>query len=292
MNKKSKINYVPYLMLAPWFIGFLAFKVYPIVVSFFYSLQEYPILGEPEFIGLQNYIEILTKDTKFMQSFVATMKYVLIGTPVVVIVAFFVAFILNFKLKGVNFFRTMYYIPSILGGNVAVSILWTMLFNVNGPVNLVLGAFGIEAINWIKDPTFAVFTLIILKAWQFGSTMLIFLSALQGVSQSLYEAASLDGASKVRQLFSITVPIITPVILFNAVNVLVKAFQEFNSAYLITKGGPNNATYFLNLYIYEEAFKNGNYGYASALTWILLLIIGVLTAIVFKTSNNWVYYND
>jgi len=211
---------------------------------------------------------------------------------VVVIVAFFVAFILNFKLKGVNFFRTMYYIPSILGGNVAVSILWTMLFNVNGPVNLVLGAFGIEAINWIKDPTFAVFTLIILKAWQFGSTMLIFLSALQGVSQSLYEAASLDGASKVRQLFSITVPIITPVILFNAVNVLVKAFQEFNSAYLITKGGPNNATYFLNLYIYEEAFKNGNYGYASALTWILLLIIGVLTAIVFKTSNNWVYYND
>lgn len=289
---KKKTSYAPYIMLAPWFIGFLVFKLYPIVVSFFYSLQEYPILGDPEFVGLDNYIQILTKDEKFIQSLVATLKYVLIGTPVVVIVAFFMAFILNFKLKGVNFFRTMYYIPSILGGNVAVSILWTMLFNVNGPINIVLGVFGIEAVNWTKDPTFAIFTLIILKAWQFGSTMLIFLSALQGVSQSLYEAASLDGASKIRQLFSITVPIITPVILFNAINVLVKAFQEFNSAYLITKGGPNNSTYFLNLYIYDQAFKNGNYGYASALTWILLLIIGVLTLIIFKSSDHWVYYND
>ncbi|MFV0361704.1 MAG: carbohydrate ABC transporter permease [Suipraeoptans sp.] len=291
---KKKINYVPYLMLLPWIVGFIVFKVYPIVVSFFYSLQEYPILGDPEFIGLQNYIEIFTKDEIFRTSLVATLKYVLIGTPVVVIVAFFVAFILNFKLKGVNFFRTAYYIPSILGGNVAVSILWTMLFDVNGPVNSVLSIFtsGDVAINWTKDPNFAIFTLIILKAWQFGSTMLIFLSALQGVSQALYEAASLDGASKVRQLFSITVPIITPVILFNAINVLVKAFQEFNSAYLITKGGPNKTTYFLNLYIYEEAFLKGNYGYASALTWVLLAIIGIFTIIIFKTSDNYVYYND
>lgn len=291
---KKKINYVPYLMLLPWMIGFVIFKVYPIVVSFFYSLQEYPILGDPEFIGLENYIEIFTKDEIFRTSLVATLKYVLIGTPVVVIVAFFVAFILNFKLKGVNFFRTAYYIPSILGGNVAVSILWTMLFDVNGPINTVLSVFtnGDVAINWTKDANFAIFTLIILKAWQFGSTMLIFLSALQGVSKSLYEAASLDGASKIRQLFSITVPIITPVILFNAINVLVKAFQEFNSAYLITKGGPNKTTYFLNLYIYEEAFQKGNYGYASALTWVLLAIIGIFTIIIFKTSDNYVYYND
>lgn len=294
IKRKRKIKYGPYLMLAPWLIGFIVFKVYPIVVSFIYSLQEYPILGEPEFVGLQNYIEIFTKDETFRAALVATLKYVLIGTPCVIVVAFFVAFILNFKLKGVNFFRTAYYIPSILGGNVAVSILWTMLFDVNGPVNMVLGFFtqGDVAINWVKDPQFAVFTLIILKTWQFGSTMLIFLSALQGVSKSLYEAAALDGASKVRQLFAITVPIITPVILFNAVNVLVKAFQEFNSAYLITKGGPNNTTYFLNLYIYDQAFQNGNYGYASALTWILLAIIGVFTIIIFKTSNNWVYYND
>ncbi len=282
-------------MLLPWIIGFVVFKVYPIVVSFYYSLLEYPILGDPTFIGLQNYIEIFTKDDTFTASFFATIKYVLIGTPAVVLVSFAVAAILNFKLKGVNFFRTAYYIPSILGGNVAVSILWSMLFDVNGPVNTILSVFtfgGEVAINWTKDPKFAVFTLIILKTWQFGSTMLIFLSALQGVSKTVYEAAEMDGASKLRQLFSITVPIITPVILFNAVNVLVKAFQEFNSAYLITKGGPNKSTYFLNLYIYDQAFQNGNYGYASALTWILLVIIGIFTVIIFKSSNKWVFYND
>lgn len=292
---KKKKNYLVFFMLLPWLIGFIVFKIYPIVVSFIYSLQDYPILGDKEFVGLKNYIKILTNDDTFIKSFFATMKYVLIGTPAVIVVAFIVAAILNFKLKGVNFFRTAYYIPSILGGNVAVSILWTMLFDVNGPVNIVLSAFNLSgdvAIQWTKDPTFAILTLIILKTWQFGSTMLIFLSALQGVSKSVYEAAEIDGASKIRQLRSITIPIITPVILFNAVNVLVKAFQEFNSAYLITKGGPNKSTYFLNLYIYDQAFQNGNYGYASALTWILLIIIGILTAILFKSSNKWVYYND
>lgn len=294
MKSKQK-NYLIYVMLLPWAIGFLVFKVYPIIASFVYSLQEYPILGDPEFVGIQNYVDIFTKDETFRASLAATLKYVLLGTPAVIFVSFIVAVILNFKLKGVNFFRTAYYIPSILGGNVAVSILWTMLFDVNGPVNTVLSIFkfgGDVAINWTKDPTFAILTLIILKTWQFGSTMLIFLSALQGVPQSVYEAASIDGASRLRQMFSITIPIITPIILFNAVNVLVKAFQEFNSAYLITKGGPNKSTYFLNLYIYDQAFQSGNYGYASALTWILLAIIGVFTIIIFKSSDNWVYYND
>jgi len=289
---KKHVSITPYLLLTPWLIGFLVFKIYPIGLSFWYSLNELPMLGDPEFIGLGNYVEIFTKDKLFRSALVATLKYVFFGTPVVLTSAFLIAFVLNFKLKGVNFFRTAYYIPSILGGNVAVSILWTMLFNVNGPINIILGTFGIEAINWLKDERFAIFTLIILKAWQFGSTMLIFLAALQNVSQSLYEAAALDGASKPRMLFSITLPIITPIVLFNAVNVLVKAFQEFNSAYLITKGGPNFSTYFLNVYIYYEAFQKGNYGYASALTWILLLIIGILTAIVFSSSNYWVYYND
>ena len=295
LKKMKRTNWVVYCMLMPWIIGFLVFKVYPIIISFYYSLLEYPILGDPEFVGLQNYLEIFTKDDTFTASFFATIKYVLIGTPAVIIVSFAVAAILNFKLKGVNFFRTAYYIPSILGGNVAVSILWTMLFDVNGPVNMVLSVFTLGndvAINWTKDPKFAIFTLIILKNWQFGSTMLIFLSALQGVSKTVYEAAEMDGASKIRQLFNITVPIITPVILFNAVNVLVKAFQEFNSAYLITKGGPNKTTYFLNLYIYDQAFQNGNYGYASALTWILLVIIGIFTVIIFKSSDRWVFYND
>jgi len=290
--ERKRISYVPYLLLLPWAIGFLVFRLYPIIVSFVYSLMEFPILGDPEFIGLQNYADIFTRDTVFKQSIAATLKYVLIGTPCVLIVAFFVAFVLNFKLKGVNFFRTAYYIPSILGGNVAVAILWTMLFNNNGPVNTILSMVGIGPIYWLKDARFAVITLIVLKTWQFGSTMLIFLAALQNIPVSYYEAGSIDGASKARMLFSITLPIITPVLLFNAVNVLVKAFQEFNSAYLITRGGPSNATYFLNVYIYYSAFEKGNYGYASALTWILLLIIAVLTAFIFSSSRYWVYYND
>ncbi len=288
----GKKSYLPYLLIAPWAIGFLIFKAYPIAVSLWYSLMEYPILGDPEFIGFENYVKIFTDDPTFRASMVGTLKYVLIGTPCVLIISFIVAYVLNFKLKGVNLFRTAYYIPSILGGNVAVSILWSMLFNVNGPVNMVLRIFGIAPVYWTTHPTFAVITLIVLKTWQFGSTMLIFLAALQNISPSLYEAASLDGAKKLRQLFSITIPIITPMLLFNTVNVFVKAFQEFNSAYLITKGGPNHATYFLNLYIYDQAFQKGNYGYASALTWILLIIIGALTAVVFSSSKYWVYYND
>lgn len=198
LKKMKRTNWVIYCMLMPWIIGFLVFKVYPIIISFYYSLLEYPILGDPEFVGLQNYLEIFTKDDTFTASFFATIKYVLIGTPAVIIVSFAVAANLNFKLKGVNFFRTAYYIPSILGGNVAVSILWTMLFDVNGLVNMVLSVFTLGndvAINWTKDPKFAIFTLIILKTWQFGSTMLIFLSALQGVSKTVYEAAEMDGAS-------------------------------------------------------------------------------------------------
>lgn len=288
----GKKNYLPYLLIAPWAIGFIVFKMYPIITSFWYSLMEYPILGDPEFVGLSNYINIFTKDQIFRASVVGTLKYVLIGTPAILLASFFVAYLLNAKLKGVNLFRTAYYIPSILGGNVAVAILWTMLFSVNGPVNMVLGAFGMDPIHWIADEKFAVITLILLKTWQFGSTMLIFLAALQNVSVSLYEAASIEGASKIRQLFSVTLPIITPMVLFNAVNVLVKSFQEFNSPYLITQGGPNHATYFLNLYIYDQAFQSGNYGYASALTWILLLVIGALTAVVFMSSKYWVHYND
>lgn len=290
--RKSKINFTPYILLTPWFIGILVFRLYPILTSFRYSLMDYQMLGTPRFIGLENYRNILFNDAVFIRSFVATARYVLIGTPIILITAFFIAFVLNFKLKGVNLFRTAYYIPSILGGNVAVSILWTMLFNVNGPVNMVLGFFGVEPIFWTTNETFAVYTLILLSAWQFGSTMLIFLAALQNVSPSLYEAAAIDGAKKLRVLFSITVPIITPVLLFNTVNVLVRGFQEFNSAFLITRGGPNQSTYLLNLYIYETAFVRGNYGYASALTWILLLCISVLTGILFASSKYWIHYND
>jgi oligogalacturonide transport system permease protein len=255
-------------------------------------------------VGLDNYVRLLGRSPNpagdgtvwtfphLWDSLEATLRYVLLGTPLVLVMAFFIAFVLNFKLKGVNFFRTAYYIPSILGGNVAVAIVWSQVFGGNGPVNAVLGIFGFDPVVWTRDPFFAPFTLIFLSAWQFGSVMLIFLAALQNVSPTLYEAASIDGAKKWRQLFSITLPLITPVLLFNTVNVLLRHFQEFNSAYIITLRGPNRATDFLVILIYEYAFRRNQFGLALAMSMLLLAVIGVLTLIVFISSKFWVHYND
>ena len=290
--KGRKINWTPYLLLLPWFIGIGLFRLYPIIMSFWYSLHHFqPILGTMEFIGFDNYRR-LVEFQHFRDSVGATLRYVLWGTPAVLVVAFFVAFILNFKLKGVNLFRTAYYIPSILGGNVAVAIVWRELFSGNGPINAVLRAVGLEPIAWITTAPYALFTLVFLSAWQFGSVMLIFLAALQNVSPTLYEAASIDGAKKWRQLFSITLPIITPVLLFNAVNVLLRHFQEFNAGLLITNRGPNRATDFLNILIYDFAFLRLQFGFASAMTWVLLAAIGLITMILFFSSKYWVHYSD
>lgn len=302
IKKKRRIVLAPFIMLTPWFIGMLVFRLYPIVMSFWYSLRDFhPILGDRGFVGLDNYRMLLFNFPTFWPSVHATLRYVFFGTPMVLAVALIVAFILNFNLKGVNLFRTMYYVPSILGGNVAVSLVWIQLFGSNGPINTILAALGgttfgymlgIEPVSWLRSETFAPFTLIFLSAWQFGSVMLIFLAALQNVSRSLYEAASIDGAGKIRQFISITLPIITPVILFNTVNVLLRHFQEFNAPYLITDRGPNQATDFLNLLIYEHAFVRFNFGIASAMTWLFLAAIGVLTLILFFSSKYWVHYND
>jgi len=302
LKKRRKIALAPFIMLIPWFIGMAMFRIYPIVMSFWYSLRDFhPIMGDRGFVGLDNYRMLLFNFPPFWRSVNATLTYVFFGTPMVLASALIVAFILNFKLKGVNLFRTMYYVPSILGGNVAVSLVWIQLFGSNGPINTILAAIGsttigamlgIEPVSWLRSETFAPFTLIFLSAWQFGSVMLIFLAALQNVSRSLYEAASIDGAGKIRQFISITLPIITPVILFNTVNVLLRHFQEFNSAYLITNRGPNQATDFLNILIYEYAFRRFDFGVASAMTWLFLVAIGVLTLILFFSSKYWVHYND
>jgi oligogalacturonide transport system permease protein len=306
-KKFNKAKLTPYLLLLPWFLGIGLFRLYPIIISIWYSLHDVSLVGgqgegiTTTWVVLQNFRTLLFTPTgepkpisaHFWDSVAATLRYVLLGTPAVLVSAFFVAFILNFKLKGVNLFRTMYYIPSILGGNVAVAIIWRNLFASHGPVNAVLGVFGVEPFSWLTSATFAPFTLVILSAWQFGSVMLIFLAALQNVSPSLYEAASIDGARKWRQLFSITLPIITPVLLFNTINVLIRHFQEFNAAMLITDRGPSRATDFLNVLIYDFAFtRPGQFGLASAMTLLLLAAIGILTMILFFSSKYWVHYSD
>ena len=291
VKKKFKFNSA-YLYILPWFIGFLVFKLNPFFNALLLSFQQNNLIREPKWVKLQNYQQLLFEDELFKTSLIVTFKYVFLTVPLVLVFALFIAYILNFKIKGVNFFRTAYYIPSILGGSVAVSIVWKFIFGNDGVINAMLEMVGLEPVMWLTDTRYALIVLSLLKAWQFGSVMVIFLSALQNVPQSLYEAASIDGAGKWRSFFTITVPMITPVILFNAVQLLVKSFQEFNSAYLISDGGPLNSTYLLNLFIYKIAFSSFKMGYASAASWIMFIIIMALTAVVFRSSNYWVHYND
>lgn len=288
---KKKIPMV-YLFLIPWFIGIIALKLLPFLISFVLSFTSYNLIDSPNFIGFDNYINMFTNDPIFIKSLIVSFKYAFMTVPLVLVVSLMVATILNFNIKGVNFFRSVYYIPSILGGNVAVAILWQSLFATDGIINMVIGIFGVDPISWLVNPNTALFTISLLKAWQFGSTMVIFLGALQNVPKSLYEAAEIDGAGKIKQFFNVTVPIITPVILFNFIMGLVHAFQEFNGPYLITDGGPMHSTYLMNMYIYESAFVKYNMGYASALSWVLFIIIMAFTLVVFRSSKYWVHYSD
>ena len=212
--------------------------------------------------------------------------------PLKLVFALFIAYILNFKIKGVNFFRTAYYIPSILGGSVAIAVLWKAVFRDDGLLNGLLGIFGIEGPSWLSDPNCALFVICLLRVWQFGSAMIIFLAALKGVSADLYEAAAIDGAGKWRQFFSITVPIITPVIFYNLVTQLCQAFQEFNGPYIITQGGPRNSTTLISLLIYNSAFKQYDMGMASAMAWVMFVILMIFTVIAFLSQKYWVFYSD
>lgn len=292
MNKKRS-DYRGLLYITPWLIGFLVFTLYPFVASFVLSFTKYDILNPPKFVGLRNYVKMFTKDQDFKNSLLVTFKYVVMTVPLKLIFALLIAFILNFNLKGINFFRTAYYIPSILGGNVAIAVLWRFLFSASGGlVNQVIGLFGAGPVNWFGTPGPALFTLTILRIWQFGSAMVIFLAALQDIPQDLYDAAAVDGANKFTVFRKITVPLLTPVIFFNFVMQLIQAFQEFNAPYLVTGGGPLKATYLLPVYIYDQSFQYYNMGYGSALSWVLFVIIMIFTILIFRSSDYWVFYSD
>jgi len=282
------------IYIAPWILGFLLLTAWPILTSFYYSLTDYSLarVGQtPAFLGIQNYVHLF-KDQRFLDSMRATLVYTVFTIPFQLAFALFVAFILNFKLKAINFYRTAYYIPSILGGNIAVGVLWRSMFQPEGLVNIFLGIFDFDPINWLSTPVGAMIVLILLKVWQFGSSMLIFLAALKEIPQELYESSSLDGASKWRQFVSITIPLITPTIFFNLVMQLNNAFQEFNGPFIVTGRGPLNATYLSSMFIYDKAFKEFDMGYASAASWVLFALIVSSTLILFASQKKWVYYSD
>lgn len=289
--KKFVSENIGFLFIVPWVAGFLLFKVYPFGASLYYSFTNYDLFNGVTRTGLMNYEKIFT-DSDILRAFRVTFKYAILDVPLKLMFALFIAYILNFKLKGVNFFRTAYYIPSILGGSIAIAILWRAVFNTDGLINTLVTFFGGPKINWMASANGAMLAIVLLRVWQFGSAMVIFLAALKGVSQDLYEAASIDGANRWTQFFKITVPIITPVIFYNLITQLCQAFQEFNGPYLVTKGGPNGATTLISLLIYNNAFLRHKMGMASAQAWVLFVIVLVLTAVAFVSQKKWVYYSD
>lgn len=287
----SRKKYAGLLLLLPWWIGFIGFKLYPFISSLVYSFHDYNLFKAPKFIGLENYISILT-DASVMKVFATTFKYAFLTVPLELGFALFIAYILNFKIRGVNFFRTIYYIPSILGGSVSIAVLWRFLFKTDGLINMILGKFGVAPFNWLGSTSGAFWVIVLLKVWQFGSPMVIFLAALKSVPEDLYEAASLDGATKLRQFVKITLPLISPMVFYNFVTQLCNKFQEFNGPYIITQGGPLRSTTLVSLLVYNNAFKSYDMGYASALAWLLFIIIMTFTAIAFISQKYWVYYSD
>ncbi len=289
-------KYLPYLLLIPWLIGFLVFKLYPFINSFYLSLFEKLSPRESEFIGFDNYRKLFMRSDFFGGQFINSMKvtfnYVFFTVPLILIVSLLVAYVLSKKIKGIGFFRTAFYVPTVLGANVAVVLLWRELFESYGLINQGLALLGMKQINWFGSSAGAMTSIIALRVWQFGSTMLIFLAALKNISPSLYEAAEIDGASKIRQFRVITIPMLTPVILFNGVMRLVETFQTFTSAKLITNGGPLDSTRVINLLIYQVAFENRNFNLGSAMSWILFVVIMLFTILIFRSSKYWVYYQD
>lgn len=281
---------VGFMFVLPFVLGILFFKLFPFVASFALSLTQYDLIDPPQWVGLENYRDLATNDPLFNQSLGVTLSFVFLAVPLRVGFALLVAHVLNHKMRGINFFRAAFYIPSILGGSIAVAVLWRFIFAKHGLVNILLIQLGLEPVAWLADEHYSMLTIVLLFTWQFGSSMVIFLAALQNVPVSLYEAAECDGASKLQQFWRITVPLITPVIFFNMIMQMVHGFQEFNGPYMITEGGPLNSTYVLTLYIYDQSFKYFNLGYGAALSWVLFALVGALALISFWSSRYWVFY--
>jgi multiple sugar transport system permease protein len=283
-----------YLFLLPWLIGFFALTLGPVVASLYLSFTDFDLLRDPRWIGLDNYLRIATSDPKFSAAMRVTFLYVALAVPFKLVFALAVAMILDRGIAGLPLYRAMFYMPSLLGASVAIAVLWRKVFAGDGLVNQLLAQFGIEGPSWISNPDYSLYTLVALTVWQFGSPMIIFLAGLRQIPRGLYEAAEVDGATRAQQFWRITLPLLTPVIFFNAVVQTIDAFKAFTPAFIISSGtgGPIDSTLFYTLYLYQEAFAFFRMGYAAALAWILVVIIAAFTAFSFLTSRYWVHYDD
>ncbi|MBS5284299.1 MAG: sugar ABC transporter permease [Clostridiales bacterium] len=292
-RKKAKLN-PAWVFLTPWLIGILIFSGIPLISSLYLSFTNYSFVGFPTLVGAKNYINLFTNDTKFLDALKVTCLYVLVSTPIVLSFALLLAVMLNKKMRGIGIFRAIYYLPSLIGGSVAVAILWQYMFGESGSFNQFMAHLGFSFPSWVGTPEYALWSIIFLKIWQFGAPMVIFLSGIKNIPADLYEAASIDGASGIRQFFSITVPMLSPIIFFNTIMQIIQSFQAFTPSYIISNGtgGPVNSLLFYTLYIYQTAFGNFQMGYASAAAWILLILIAACTAAGFWVADKCVFYNE
>lgn len=290
VRRRRRNDWTGYVFLLPWFGGMLL-TVVPFFASLFLAFTDYNLLTPPKFTGLANWERMLT-DEKLHQSMSVTLTYTFVSVPLSLIAALAVAVLLNRGMRGLAFYRSAFYLPSLLGSSVAVVMLWSAIFGADGVINQVLGFFGIQAGSWIQNPDTALGVLISLEVWTFGAPMVIFLAALRQVPTMYYEAAAMDGASRWRQFRSITVPLISPVIFFNLVLALIGALQTFTQGYVMSggSGGPAGSTMFYNLYLYQRGFTSFEMGYASAMAWLLLVVIAAFTAINFFAQKFWVHY--
>ena len=282
-----------YLFVAPWIVGFLIFTVGPMAASLYYSFTKYNIVDTPVWRGLDNYIKLALNDPLFWHSLKVTINFAILALPLNLIIGFAIAVLLNQKIPGVNVWRTMYFLPSVIAG-VAVALLWVRIFNTRiGILNPFLESIGIaNPPGWLQDPAWAVPSLVIMSLWSVGGSMIIYLAGLQGIPTTLYEAAKIDGANSLQRFWNVTIPLMTPVIFYNLVLGLIGAFNYFTEVYVATdgNGGPVRSTLFYNLYLYHNAFKFFDMGYASALAWVLFVIVLIVTLLVFRSSPMWVFY--
>lgn len=281
-----------YGFMVPWLVGFFGLTVGPMIVSLYLSFTRYNIFTAPEWTGFDNYVRLFTDDPVFMRSAKVTLEYVLIGTPVKLAAALAIAMLLNSITRGSGFFRSAFYAPSLIGASVSVAIVWRAMFASDGPVDSSLQLFGIDLGGWVGDVDLAIPMMIILVVWQFGAPMVIFLAGLKQVPTELYEAADVDGAGRIQKFLKVTVPMLSPVIFFNLLLETIHAFQVFGSAFIISNGSgaPGGRLNFITLYMYKRGFADLQMGYASAIAWVVLLVVAIIALIMFRTARSWVYY--
>ncbi len=291
-KKYTKRDYMGLVYLLPWLLGLLIFQLYPLISSFVYSFTDFNMYKSLNFIGFNNYIKLFTSDPDFYNSLKVTVLYTVMTVPGKIVFALIIALILNLNIRGINVMRTVYYLPSLLGGSIAIAILWKLMFMSDGLINGVLTTVGLPKVEWLGDPNVSLVTICLLEIWQFGSSMVLFLAALKQVPAELYEAAQIDGARRFRRFFTITLPTITPIIFFNLIMQTITALQSFTSAFVVTGGGPMKSTFVLGMKLYIDAFKNYKMGYASATSWVIFAMIMVVTLFLFRSSSGWVHYSD